>query len=49
MTKLLPVAFMLLTLGMPAAVLSADPAVDEAVTTSDPEIPQDDLKLKLKP
>jgi small conductance mechanosensitive channel len=51
MTKLLPAAFMflLLTLGMPAAVLSADPAAGETVTTSDPAIPQDDLKLKLKP
>ena len=51
MTKLLPAVFMflLLTFGMSAAVLSADPAADEAVTTSDPAIPDDDLKLKLKP
>jgi len=51
MTKLLPAAFMLLllTFGMSTVVLSADPAADEAVTTSDPLIPQDDLKLKLKP
>jgi small conductance mechanosensitive channel len=51
MTKLLPAAFMLLllTFGMSAAVLSAEPAADEAVTTSDPAIPLDDLKLKLKP
>jgi small conductance mechanosensitive channel len=50
MTKLLSAAFMLLlTFGMSAAVLSAEPAADEAVTTSDPLIPHDDLKLKLKP
>jgi len=41
--------FLLLTLGMSAAVQSAEPAADEAVTTSDTAIPQDDLKLKLKP
>jgi len=50
MTKLLSAAFMLLlTFGMSTAVLSADPAADAAVTTSNPEIPRDDLKLKLKP
>ena len=51
MTKLLPAAFMLLLLmfGMSTAGLSAAPAADEAVTTSNTAIPQDDLKLKLKP
>jgi small conductance mechanosensitive channel len=40
---------LLLTLGMSAAVQSAESAAEEAVTTSDPEIPQEDLKLLLKP
>jgi small conductance mechanosensitive channel len=50
MNKMLHYAFMLLmfTFGMSAAVLSADTAAD-AVTTSDPEIPHDELKLTLKP
>ncbi|MCK5382239.1 MAG: mechanosensitive ion channel protein MscS, partial [Gammaproteobacteria bacterium] len=37
--------FLVLTVALPASVLSAD----KAVTTSDPEIAQEDLKLKLKP
>ena len=37
--------FLLLTAALPASVLSAD----KAVTASDPKIPQDDLKLLLKP
>ena len=37
--------FLLLTAALPASVLSAD----KAVTTADPEIAQEDLKLKLKP
>ena len=47
MTKLLHSAFilLLLTLCMPTAVLSAD----SAVTTDDPGIQHDDLKLILKP
>ena len=47
MNKVLRSAFMLLllTLGMPAAVLSAD----TAVTTGDPDIVVDDLQLRLKP
>ena len=51
MNKMLHSAFMLLllTFGMSAAVLSADPAAGAAVTASDPAIPHDDLKLKLKP
>jgi small conductance mechanosensitive channel len=51
MNKMLPSAFMLLllTFGMSAAVLSADTSVAEAVTASDPEIPHDDLSLRLKP
>jgi len=41
--------FLLLTLCISAAVQSAEPAAGEAETTSDTAIPQDDLKLKLKP
>ena len=37
--------FLLLTAALPASVLSAD----KALTTADPEIAQEDLKLKLKP
>ena len=39
------VLFLVLAIALPGVVLSAD----EAVTTADPEIPQDDLKLMLKP
>ena len=47
MNKVLRAALilLLLTLGMPAAVLSAD----AAVTTNDPDIADDELKLRLKP
>jgi small conductance mechanosensitive channel len=47
MNKVLRAALilLLLTLGMPAAVLSAD----AAVTTGDPDIAEDELKLRLKP
>lgn len=50
MMKMLLSAFMilLLTFGMPAAVLPADTAA-AAITTGDPEIPEDELKLMLKP
>jgi len=37
--------FLMLTVALPASVLSAD----KAVTTGDPEIAEEDLKLKLKP
>lgn len=47
MNKILPSALILLvmTIVLPATVVSAD----KAVTTADPEIPQEDLGLKLKP
>jgi small conductance mechanosensitive channel len=47
MNKILRSALILLvlTIVLPATVVSAD----KAVTTADPEIPQDDLGLKLKP
>ena len=47
MNKKLPSALILLvlTIVLPATVVSAD----KAVTTANPEIPQDDLGLKLKP
>jgi small conductance mechanosensitive channel len=47
MNKILRSALILLvlTIVLPASVVSAD----KAVTTADPEIPQDDLGLKLKP
>ena len=47
MNKILGAALILLvlTIGLPATVMSAD----KAVTTANPEIPQDDLGLKLKP
>ena len=41
--------FLLLTLGMSAAVQSAEPAAGDVETTSDTAIPLEDLKLKLKP
>lgn len=37
--------FLIMTVALPASVLSAE----EALTTGDPEIAQEDLKLKLKP
>lgn len=40
---------LLVTLLMPAAVLSADNTAAEAVTTGDPEIAEDELQLRLKP
>lgn len=41
--------FLLLMFCMSAAVQSAEPAAGEAETTVDTSIPQDELKLKLKP